>query len=332
MYIFKKENIKTAYQEAYAQVEAIETIAKALASQDITEIYMLGCGGAFTKFMSVRSMLINHLHIPVIVSDPKEFLYGALSDVDEHALIIMGTKTGVTEEILEVAQIVHEKGLCLLGFVGDKDTPFERYSDYKICSVSTDVHIILLHLLFLCYLQEKGFAMDYPTFKENMRYFGDDLVAAIEDNLEKGKAYVDLALPQDFQMWVTSGNLWGEINCFCKYMIEEVQWKNAQPVHSGEFFHGPLELVEPSFCINVVINDDVTRAMDERVANFIKQYGKAYTIIDMRDFKLPHVEKKFLPYVYPYVLNMYFDELAEMYKPLTHRTMETRRYYRKVAY
>lgn len=88
----------------------------------------------------------------------------------------------------------------------------------------------------------------------------------------------------------------------------------------------------PSGLIFLDVKDEYTREMDIRVANFVKKYGRDYTIFDMRDFILPHISKKFLPYVYPYVLNIYLDELSEMYKPITKRTMEKRRYYRKVAY
>lgn len=332
MYNFKKEELLKDYAKAYAQYPEIERIAEELSKRSISEIYMLGCGGAFTKFMSVKDYLHQYLHIPVIVEDPIQFEAVHMDTLHEEALVMMGTKTGTTEEILKVAKAAKEKGIRILGFVGDADTPFEEYLEYKLCSVCTDVHIIVLALLVVKYLELKGFSVDYRKFRDELAYFGDDLVAAVEANLENGKRHVELAVKKDFQLWVASGNLWGETNCYVKYMMEEVQWKKAQAVHAGEFFHGPLELIEPELCVNVVVGHGPTRKMDERVASFVKTYGRDYTIIDMNDFKLPHMSEEYLELVYPYVLNIFYDQLADIYKPITKMTMDTRRYYRKVAY
>ena len=332
MYNFQKEELLKSYAIAYEQYPEIERIAEALSKRKISEIYMLGCGGAFTKFMSVKNLLHQYLHIPVIVEDPIQFESVYMDSIHEDALVMMGTKTGTTEEILKVAQKAKERGISLLGFVGDQNSPFEVFLEYKLSSVCTDVHIVVLDLLLIKYLELKGFDVDYAKFKEEMKYFGLDLVRAIEDNLEKGRAHVEMAVKKDFQLWVASGNLWGETNCYVKYLMEEVQWKLAQAVHAGEFFHGPLELIEPDFCVNVVISHGKTRNMDERVAQFVKSYGRDYTIIDMDDFKLPHVSEEYLEWVYPYVLNIFYDQIADMYKPITKKNMGTRRYYRKVAY
>ena len=120
--------------------------------------------------------------------------------------------------------------------------------------------------------------------------------------------------------------------CYAKYMMEEVQWLPCQAVHAGEFFHGPLELIDKDFCVNVVVGISETRKMDARVVEFVKKYSDNYTIIDMKEFNLPHISKEFYYFVYPYVLNIYLDELAESFKPITGKNMETRRYYRKVSY
>lgn len=332
MYEFKRSKLLDNYKKVYCQCAEVERIADIIAKKDITSMHMLGCGGAFTKFMSMRQVMRKYLSIPTYVNDPVEFLCTDYPNIDANALVMIGTKTGVTEELITVVKKLKEKKVTILGFVGDENTEIEAYLDYKICSVCTDVHIILLALFMLRYLEQKGHSMGYETFKKELQYFGEDLADAIESNLEKGKKHVSLALKKDYQMWVTSGNLWGEISCYSKYVIEEVQWRKCQAVHAGEFFHGPLELVDEELCINVVLNDGDTREMDERVASFVKKYGRDYTIFDMRDFVLPHISKRFLPYVYPYVLNIYLDELSEMYKPITNRTMENRRYYRKVEY
>lgn len=71
-------------------------------------------------------------------------------------------------------------------------------------------------------------------------------------------------------MWISSGDLFGEVRCFCNYMLEEIQWRKAQYVHSCEFFHGPLEVVDQDISFNIVINRDSNREIDLRVANFIK--------------------------------------------------------------
>ena len=332
MYTFNKNKFLEYYNQVYAEIPKVEKIAKEISKNNISEIYMLGCGGAFTKFMSIKDYLHHKLHIPVIVTDPEEFLLKDFNHLTDDPMFLVGTKTGVTTELLKTVKAIKQKGYRVYGFIGDKDTPLEKYLNGCIRSYNTDVHIILLDVLVLNLLENMGFNVGYDRFKIEMKDFGKDLVETISSNLDIGEAYVRKALSSDFQMWIASDNLWGEVNCYAKYMMEEVQWLPCQAVHAGEFFHGPLELIDKDFCVNVVVGISETRKMDARVVEFVKKYSDNYTIIDMKEFNLPHISKEFYYFVYPYVLNIYLDELAESFKPITGKNMETRRYYRKVSY
>jgi len=42
-----------------------------------------------------------------------------------------------------------------------------------------------------------------------------------------------------------AGSTWPEAMYYGMCILEEMQWIRTRPVHAGDFFHGPLELVEP---------------------------------------------------------------------------------------
>ena len=322
------EKFKGEYQRVYAEIDRVLNISNRFNERKIERIFMMGSGGAYTKFSSVTQYIVKNTNITQIIEYPKQFECFYADSIRETDLILLGSKTGTTQEILSVAKNLEKHKDKIIAFVGDANTPLEKHVDHCIRSYSTDVHIILLWVLILSL-----------TKYEHLDWFIDDcknLSTSISKDLsvvsQKANKLVEDQVASDFQMWITSGNLYGETRCFTNYMLEEIVWKKSQAVHSGEYFHGPLELVDKNTNLNVVINRDYGRDEDLRVKIFAERYSNNVYSIDMRNFKLAGINKEFHQFFDPFVLNIYFDYLLQIYGFHTGLTASTRKYYRKVDY
>jgi fructoselysine-6-P-deglycase FrlB-like protein len=74
---------------------------------------------------------------------------------------------------------------------------------------------------------------------------------------------------------VGSGAAWGSAYMECICILMEMQWIHSNCIHSGEFFHGPLEIVDTETPFLLMMGDGSTRELDERVKTFLEKWDES---------------------------------------------------------
>ena len=116
-------------------------------------------------------------------------------------------------------------------------------------------------------------------------------------------------------------------------ILEEMQWIRTKSIQSAEFFHGTLEVIEKDTPVFLVKGVDATRPIDDRVENLIKKLSDEAVIIDVADFKTPHVDDEFKEIIASSIVTTILDErLAIHYERVTGHDLTIRRYYRQFEY
>lgn len=298
------------------------------------KVFFVGSGGAYTKFVNMRPLILETLKTPFIITSPEELisLYSDIASFD--SLIIFGSKTGETIELIEALNTLNldNSKVKLIGFIGDHNTTIDKEFDFeRINSVDTDVHLIALGWLLIM-LNEKISNEEKSKVKKELMLSSQKISKVLAKQKLDLQQQINNSNIEENQIWVGSGHLWGEVCCYTNYILEEIQWFFAQPIHSSEFFHGPFELVDESFVPNLVLNTDKNREQDLRVKKFIDKFNKDYILIDMMDYAIAYENDRVKKIIEPYMLNQIFDIMLNIYTEITGRSVKTRRYYRKFEY
>ena len=111
-----------------------------------------------------------------------------------------------------------------------------------------------------------------------------------------------------------------------------MQWINSGSFHSGEFFHGPLEITDDSTPMLLLMSVGRTRPLDERVVSFLSRFGRKIYVIDPKELGIDDLPASVAEFFCPlYLLNLvdvYNKEIAlQRNHPLSQR-----RYMWKVSY
>ncbi|WEV43168.1 SIS domain-containing protein [Lactobacillus sp. ESL0684] len=334
MYFNRTEFINN-YDQAVDQLDYVAQVSTEIKKLEIKKIFFTGCGGAFTKFVDLRPTMFKQLNIPFTIVSPEELVDVYLTDLDEHTLVVSGTKTGTTTELLKSLNTIKDKSpkTIQLGFIGDANSELEKMGilDYQFNSVDTDANLIELGW-FLEVYSGAAQVQDTVVAQKQLSDLSQHLADKIEALVPKSVKKVNETDLSEMQMWVSSGYAWGEACCFANYISEEIERIKSQSVHAGEYFHGPFEITDQNQCVNVVVNSGTTRDIDLRVVDFAKKFAKDCFVIDLKDFELTDLADNLKSFVEPYVLNHYFDVLLNIYATRTGRTSATRRYYRLMNY
>lgn len=328
----KKENIQEEYTKVWNQHTAIEHIVDDIKEKQFKRVFMIGCGGAYTKMFSIYNFVKNNIDIPVYIEDPTELIYCLTKIIDEQTLILLGSKTGVTKEVIEAARFCKEKKATIVGFICMDNTPLEQEVDYRINSICTDVHILHLAMFWMRFCEVQGTYKGYASFLDNIKNIANQVQENALHQIIEAKPFVESIANGSFTMFVASGNLIGEARCSTNYVIEEINWIPAQTIHSGEFFHGPFELLDDKLPLLLIKGDQSTRYMDERVESFLQKHGKTYFILDLAKFHLDNLTDEQKDIVNPWLVTKVIYQMESQLGQLRQRSAETRRYYRLFEY
>ncbi|WP_125582850.1 SIS domain-containing protein [Lacticaseibacillus suibinensis] len=331
---FNQEEFSSAYKETLDGLSTVKVIANKLEKRHFDKAFFVGSGGSFTKYLDLKAVLFKSLDMPFDIVTPEE-LIGEYGEELNHSLVVVGSKTGATTELIDGLSIVRSKDCeaTVVGFIGDDNTLIDKGNllDFRISSVNTDVNLISFGFLVWLLSNERS-EDDIADFVKQLGEAGNKIsnaITAMEPDARKMVKTVDLNAPQ---MWVSSGRLWGETLCFCNFMLKEIQWLDAGAIRSTEFFHGPFELVDPNYQAFVVINSSEMREQDVRVEKFLKSHTENNFMVDMKDFQLDEFRSEVRDIVEPFALNHYFDNVLSLYGERTGKTSATRRYYRVTKY
>ena len=115
-------------------------------------------------------------------------------------------------------------------------------------------------------------------------------------------------------------------------ILMECQWIHSNPIHSGEFFHGPFEVVDKEVPFLVLLGVGRERVMDVRAVKFLEEYGRRVTVLDGKEFGIDvlgkHVCEYLSPLVFTGVISRYSHRLADSRK----HSVDVRRYMWHVNY
>jgi len=132
--------------------------------------------------------------------------------------------------------------------------------------------------------------------------------------------------------FIGGGTLYGATYSYAMCYWEEMHWLRTKSIHSAEFFHGMLEIVDKDTPVTVFVSEDKQRPLGERVAKFLPRICENYTIIDTKDYMLEGISEEYRCRVSHLVMHAVTDRIDAHLVDQTGHDMDLRRYYRKMDY
>ena len=116
-------------------------------------------------------------------------------------------------------------------------------------------------------------------------------------------------------------------------LMMEMQWVNSGSFHSGEFFHGPFEIVDKDVPFILLMNDGKTRPVDARALTFLHRFDALTTVVDAKDYGLGNaVDSSVITYFNPMMHTAVFRVYAEELSYVRQHPLTLRRYMWKLEY
>lgn len=322
---------------ALALAPAIHEVAGRLIGSGVRNVFFLGTGGAALLMAPAVRLLERRSGLPVHSAITAELVLSGHAALGEGSLVVVPSVSGTTKESIAALDHAREKGGTILALVGHEDTPIARKADHALVNFAADdtapesLYIQSL-MLALSLMAHRGEYPDYQQTVAELSTLPKHLVAAKQMFEPEARRLAAELAKDDWHIITAAGGSWPQAQYFGMCVLEEQQWIRTRPVHAADFFHGTFELVDGGTSVIILHGEDEARALTMRVEAFAKSHAGKVSVIDAASFELPGISRATRALISPILLAAMLERLTAHLAQARNHPLDTRRYYKKLAY
>lgn len=328
---FDEEKQIVSVQGALALRGRIEAIVDDICRAGFKNICWLGIGGTYASCLQAEVHMKERSTLEFFVENAAEYLTTGNRRVGEGTVVVISSVTGSTIEMVDAVKKAQADGARVLGFIDVETTELAKRMDWEIAYPANE------QLKFFMVADRLMFRHgEFPEYEEYYAQLDAHLAVDLAE-VEKAADAFGLAFAQKhhddkLHYFVGAGNQYGSTYSYAMCYWEEQHWIRTKSIHSSEFFHGMLEIVDRDTPVTVFVGEDSQRPLSERVVRFLPRVCANYTVIDSRDYALPGIDERFRGNLSHLVTHAVTQRIDAHIEAINCHPMEIRRYYRRLDY
>lgn len=320
--------------------EYVQNFLKAVSEKDVKNIYFVACGGSWASVELGNYIVDKNVDVPSRSYTANEFVNDTPKGLDEDSVVITRSHSGTTPETVEAAKLAREKGALTVGITMDIESPLAKASEYivsyeydktkDIDAYDGDYGVffrLIYGLLNILSPNEK-----YDRALEAVKKI-DALFKTNADKVDgQARIWAEKNKREEGIYVMASGPNYQTAYSFASCLLMEMLWKHSNPIHTGEYFHGPFEVTDFDVPFLILASNGATRPLDERAINFAKKYSKNVEVIDAADFDYDGIDKDLEEILSPFVIGPVIRRYADHLSDTTGHPLSVRRYMWRMEY
>jgi fructoselysine 6-phosphate deglycase len=328
--------IVTGLQQTTAILPDAFTLGRAFAC-DIDRIYLVAHGSA-NRAMLGLAYWIEHFSPTLEVRRyfPSEFVTLNPARLDARTLVMLASKSGTTPETVAAAEFLRDTPCTTVAFTLTAERKLARLAQTALLAGETSESFVALFMLMQAVVGGILSARGEWGLGERLLGSLSRLPEAVADAavVNDRRAAEDARTYKDdrFLYHVASGPGFTTAYVFGVCILMEMLWLHSYPVEAAEFFHGPFEIIDRNTPLILILGEDPSRPLMERVVRFCRKYTERLMVYDSREFAMPGIDPEIRPIVAPYILQAALKRFSARLSVWHGKPLSTRRYMWKTEY
>ena len=328
---FDEKKQLDSVQGALALRPRIEAIVDGVCREGFRNLCWLGIGGTYASCLQAEVHMRERTALDVFAVNAAEYLTTGDRRVGEGTVVVVSSVTGSTVEMVDGVKRAQAAGAKVLGFIDVETTELARMVDWEIAYPANEQ--LKFFMVADRFLYRHGEFDEYDVYYAQLdAHLARDLVEVEKAADAFGLAFAQKHHDDKLHYFVGAGNQYGSTYSYAMCYWEEQHWIRTKSIHSAEFFHGMLEIVERDTPVTVFVGEDAQRPLSERVVRFLPRVCANYTVIDSRDYDLPGIDEGFRGNLSHLVTHAVTQRIDAHMEAINCHPMEIRRYYRQFSY
>lgn len=337
MFNFDPDRFLRIETGACDRAHELGALVRKLTENGADSLFFMGSGGAGILMQPAVDLMNRQSALPcynLLCADVVLTGHRALGD---KSVVIIPSLSGTTKESIEALEYVKERGATVITLVGHAATPLADKADHCFVNFAQDdtsCEMFYAQSLaaVLGAMQARGERDDFDELMDQMTALPGQLLKIKQAFEPRAKDLAEKIQSDTYHIITGAGPVWSEAYYYGMCILEEMQWIRTRPVHASDFFHGTLELVENGVSVIVFMGEDETRAMASRVVSFARDHTDRLIVLDTAEMETEGLSNELRALLAPAILATMLERLSAHLEHLRDHPLETRRYYRRVAY
>ncbi|MGW0198816.1 SIS domain-containing protein [Nonomuraea sp. NPDC003201] len=311
----------------------IEELVDRLVDEGFKHVLLVGAGGTYGQMWPYEHLARRSSTLDVRAAIAAELIVSGDARLGEDTVAIFTSVSGTTDDTVRAIEYCRSKGAFTVSFTGHPDSPVATKVDAALVSQPKTWPFDMQLLLFMTRLLARRGEFDgYERFAAEFEGVPGILVEVARQAEPVAAAFAEAHKDSGYHFLVGGGNLWGFTYLYSMCILEEMQWLRTTRVHSAEFFHGSLELIEEDTSVIIFQGEDETRPLTDRAEAFARRVSKDVTVFDTRDYPLTGISPEFRGLLAPLVLDTVLSRVSKHLERVRDHSLDLRRYYRVMDY
>ncbi|WP_431385533.1 SIS domain-containing protein [Enterococcus gallinarum] len=317
-----------------------QIVQEIVKEKEVKSIVFVGCGASKADLYPAKYFLDqNAKQLRISHYTANEFNHATPASLDETTVVISASLGGTTPETVEANAVAKEKGATVISLTRSVDSPLTKDADYVIYHRFAENYAAKLEKTGFClelavelFHQIEGYE-HYDAMMAGFATIYDLSQKSAESARKQAKAFAQRFKDEPVIYVMSSGATHEVAYSTSICLLMEMQWIHSGTFHSGEFFHGPFEIVDKDVPFILLMNDGKTREIDARALTFLERFDTKTEVVDALDYGLSaHISKEVLDYFNPFVITAVFRVYAEELSEAREHPLTKRRYMWKLTY
>lgn len=319
-------------------VQQISAVVDAVKNMDVKNVFFVACGGSMAALGTGDYFVDRELTIPSKIYTSNEFIHRAPKGLGANSLVITRSHSGTTPETVEATKYARELGALTVAVSMDVDSPLCKEAEYvvhynyKDGSDAIDGEVGMYWTLIFSIINALAPDEKYERLLNQLPQLQTLLDVNKKATAEAADNFGKKNKREKLIYTMASGAYYDQAYAFTSCLLMEMLWIHSNPIHAGEYFHGPFEITDYDVPFLVILGEGSSRPLDVRALDFAQKFSQNVEVVDIAALDYANIDADLKEYFGPAiagaVLRQYADGLAEH----TGHPLSVRRYMWKMDY
>jgi fructoselysine-6-phosphate deglycase len=333
---FNEERFLASQRGALSLASGLHGVAVQHLAGGGDSLFFLGAGGAGILMSPAAYLLSQRSTFTAFVAAPAELITLGSAHLNSRSLVVVPSRSGDTPESLQILEYCQRAGAKVLALTGTPESPLAKRADINFTNPvaddnSSESFYLQSLLLALAIMDVRTELSNYHELLEELQGLPHLLLQAKKSFEERAPEIAATIAAAPYHLIVGAGSTWPEAFYYGMCILEEMQWIRTRPVHAADFFHGPLELIEPGVSCLLFKGEDGSAPLVDRVEQFLETYGAKSIVLDTASIA-PGMSDQIRSMISPIVLATVLERVSAHLEVIRDHPLTTRRFYRQVSY
>lgn len=317
--------------------EELHGLIEDLVKRGSDNLLFVASGGAGILMWPAAELMAKRSSFPTRVEHAAELVVAGSGWLSERSIVVMPSRSGDTRETVEALQHCRNAGATVITLTGTPESPLGAQADHNFTNPvgddnSSESYYIQSIFIALSVMSARGEIGNFAELQVAARRLPEALLQAKEGFEPRAPEVATRIAEAPFHMILGAGGGWAEAMYYGMCILEEMQWILTRPVNASDFFHGPLELLEPGVNCLLLKDEGDLRPLMDRVDTFVQGHTDRVMTIDTADMGLLALPDELRALMGPALLATVLERVSAHLEVMRDHPLTTRRYYRAMSY